>query len=149
MDRPWSPDIIGAALVRSELINAFRECVTRPIWSMPGGGLELVSGHHMSGLELILATGAILGRKSDKRTALLGWARAKAGGPSLAMLCKSMGWGRSSVDNWAAEGALLVAIALHGVATGSIELDRTYRLGITQARPLTIGKAGQEPASLI
>lgn len=122
MDRPWTPDEAGADLVNRELIAAFREAQGRAIYSPRRCKLELVQGEHISGLDFIALTSTFLTRSSFDRLALLTYARCRATGASISEICREHGWKRDRFDDARKRAAKVVAIGMHGVATGQVLL---------------------------
>lgn len=90
-------------------MQAFREMQGRGLYSPCRNEFRPVAGQRMSGIDLISVTSRFLGRDSFDRQALLTWARAKAGGPSVRMICGEMGWTRSTFEEARRRGSRAVA----------------------------------------
>ena len=107
----WTED-----LVCRELVEAFRRAPGTAIFSprasvfRPAG----LTGALPAPFNLIAETARILGRDSEVRKHLLAWARCQATRhPSLAQVCKDLGWRPATVYENRARGCSIVARALN------------------------------------
>jgi hypothetical protein len=103
MDRDWS-----LTLVEERLVAAFREMQGRAVFSPCPSVILPMPGRRLEGLELIALCQTVLGRQSRESKALLTWARAQAGGPSLSDVCEEFGWNRSTIEAARRRGAARV-----------------------------------------